>query len=221
MFILVTFVVPKFGQIFEDLNQPMPVMTRIIVQVSMFLHDWWLVMTLGIIGLSAAAWFYLRTPGGRAWRDEAVLNIPWAGPMVKRIEIGRFSRTLSTLLESGVPILKGISLSKEVVSNGVIRRAIDDLYVGVRQGKGMSQLIKTMPVFPPLMVHLVALGEETGALGPMLLKVADEMEDKVRSDTRLYLSLVEPVTIVIMGILIGGIILSMLLAIFGINDISF
>ncbi len=221
VFILVTFVVPKFGQIFEDLNQPMPVMTRIIVQVSMFLQNWWWIMTLGAIGLSAAAWAYLKTPQGIAWRDETVLNIPWVGPMIKRVEIGRFSRTLGTLIESGVPILKGITLSKEVVSNRVIRQSIDELYVGVRQGKGMSQLIKKMSVFPLLMVHLVAIGEETGGLGPMLLKVADDLEDKVRSDTRLYLSLVEPLTIVIMGLIIGGIILSMLLAIFGINEISF
>ncbi len=221
VFILVTFVVPKFGQIFEDLNQPMPLMTRIIVQFSMFLQHWWWAIATLLIIFSASVYSYMKTPQGRIWWDESILRLPLAGPMVKRVEIGRLARTLGTLIESGVPILKGISLSKEVVANTVIRQAIDDLYVGVRQGKSMSQLMKKAGVFPPLVVHLVAIGEETGAMGPMLLKVADDLEKKVRSDTKLYLSLIEPVTIVVMGLIIGGIILSMLMAIFGINEISF
>lgn len=219
--VLVTFVVPKFGQIFEDLNQPMPLMTRVIVRSSTFLRDWGWVVGCVLVTLSLGGYRYVKTPRGRAWWDEKVLRLPAAGSMVRWVEIGRLARTLGTLIESGVPILKSISLSKEVVGNSVIRRAMDEVYLGVRQGKGMSKLMKDSHVFPPLVVHLVAIGEETGAMGPMLLKVADDLEEKVRAKTKLYLSLIEPVTIVVMGLLIGGIILSMLMAIFGINDVTF
>ncbi len=219
--ILVTFVVPKFAQIFEDLDQEMPLVTKIIVGISLFLQNWWWAIFITVLFCVIGAWSYLRTPEGKKWWDRTVLRLPLAGPMVRRIELGRLSRTLGTLIESGVPILKGISLSKEVVSNSLIKQAVDELYVGVRQGKSMSQLMKKTGVFPSLMVHLVAIGEETGAMGPMLLKVADDLEEKVRHDTKVFLSLVEPVTIVFMGILIGGIILSMLMAIFGINDVGF
>jgi len=220
VFILVTFVVPKFGQIFEDLNQPMPMATKLIVAASMFLQSWWWLLTLIILLLSAGFYSYIKSPEGSVWWDKVVLRLPLAGAMLLRIELGRLARTLGTLLESGVPILKGISLSGEVVSNSVIRSAVEDLYKGVRQGKSLSQLMKQTKVFPSLMVHLVAIGEETGAMGPMLLKIADDLEEKVQHDTKVYLSLVEPITIVLMGIIIGGIILSMLLAIFGINDVA-
>lgn len=220
VFILVTFVVPKFGQIFEDLNQPMPLATKFIVGASMFLQSWWWLLGLVILVLSIGFYSYIKSPEGRAWWDRAVLRLPLAGAMLLKIELGRLARTLGTLLESGVPILKGISLSGEVVSNSVIRSAVDDLYKGVRQGKSLSQLMKQAKVFPSLMVHLVAVGEETGAMGPMLLKIADDLEERVQHDTKVYLSLVEPITIVLMGIIIGGIILSMLLAIFGINDVA-
>ncbi len=211
---------PKFGQIFEDMNQPMPLVTKFIVEASMFLQSWWWLLFLIFLVLCTGFYSYIKSPDGRAWWDRTVLRLPLAGSMLLKIELGRLSRTLGTLLESGVPILKGISLSSEVVANSVIRSAVDDLYKGVRQGKSLSQLMKSAKVFPSLMVHLVAIGEETGAMGPMLLKIADDLEEKVQHDTKVYLAMVEPVTIVLMGIIIGGIILSMLLAIFGINDIT-
>ena len=147
--------------------------------------------------------------------------MPLVGPFVRQIELGRFARTLGTLLESGVPILKGISLSGEVVGNTVIRDAVRELYAGIRQGKSLSLLMKKSRVFPPLMIHLVSVGEETGGLSRMLLKVADDFDEQVQSDTKLFLSMLEPITIVVMGIIIGGIIFSMLMAIFGINDVTF
>ncbi len=220
VFILITFVVPKFGQIFYDLDQPMPAMTKFIVEVSMVLQSWWWLALLIIVGSASGFYSYIRSPDGRLWWDRTVLKLPLAGPMLLKIELGRMTRTLGTLLGSGVPILKGISLSGEVVGNSVIRGAVEDLYRGVRQGKSPSQLMKQSAIFPSLMVHFVGIGEETGEMGPMLLKIADDFEEKVQHDTKVYLALVEPITIVLMGIIMGGIILSMLLAIFGINDVA-
>ena len=221
IFILVTFVVPKFGQIFEDLNQPMPFMTLVIVRASIFLQRFWWVF----LGLTGALYILLRiklnTPEGRSLFDKYVLKTPIAGHLIRFIEFGRMARTLGTLLESGIPILKGISLSKEVLANSVLKSSLDDIYKGVRQGKSMSLLMKQNPLFPSLMVHMVAVGEETGSLGQMLLKVADDFDEKIQSRTKMLLSLIEPLTIVFMGVIIGGIIVSMLLAIFGINDVQF
>jgi len=220
IFVLVTFVVPKFGQIFEDLNQPMPLPTQMIVSFSDFAKSWWWVLVLaggaGFIAFSS----FLKTRDGKTRWDRFVLRIPFAGPMILRIELGRLCRTLGTLLESGVPILKGISLAREVVSNTVIRESLDEIYKGVRQGQSLSGLMKRGRIYPPLIVNLVSIGEETGAMDAMLLKIADDLDARIQHDTKVYLSLVEPLTIVVMGLVIGGIILSMLLAVFGINDVA-
>jgi type II secretion system protein F len=218
--ILITFVVPKFGEIFNDLNQPMPLMTRIIVDASSFIRSWWWLIIIVITMLCGGFYAYIQSPQGRTWWHHILLRMPLAGNMVTNIQISRFARTLGTLIESGVPILKGIALSGDVVTNTVIKNAVKELYRGVRQGKNLSRLMKHTGVFPSIMVHLVAVGEETGAMGEMLIKIADDLDDKIQSDTKVYLSLVEPVTIVLMGVLIGGIILSMLMAIFGINDVA-
>lgn len=221
VFILVTFVVPRFGQIFYDLNQPMPFMTLVIVKASAFIQRFWWVFALSVAASALFLKVKLSNPEGRRAFDAYILKIPIAGAMVRFIEYGRMARTLGTLIESGIPILKGISLSREVVANSVLKASLDEIYKGVRQGKSMSLLMRKDPVFPSLMVHMVAVGEETGALGQMLLKVADDFDERIQSRTRMLLSLIEPVTIVFMGVIIGGIILSMLLAIFGINDVQF
>ncbi len=221
VFILVTFVVPKFGQIFQDLNQPMPFMTKLILNASVFLQEWWWLIFLVIFSSILLFRFQVRKPEGKIWWDDFKLRLPIVGKFIRQVELGRFARTLGTLLESGVPILKGISLAADVVGNTIIKKAVQELYTGVRQGKSLSLLMKKSPVFPSLMIHLVSVGEETGGLARMLLKIADDFDDQVQSDTKIFLNMLEPITIVIMGIVIGGIIMSMLLAIFGINDVSF
>ncbi len=218
--ILITFVVPKFGEIFSDLNQPMPMMTQMIVDISSAIRKWWWLMLLVSMVFFGGFYRYVKSEAGRLWWDQVVLRLPLAGTMVSNIQISRFARTLGTLIESGVPILKGIALAGDVVTSTVIQDAVKELYRGVRQGRNLSRLMKQTGVFPSIMVHLVAVGEETGSMGEMLIKIADDLDDKIQSDTRVYLALVEPVTIVLMGILIGGIILSMLMAIFGINDVA-
>ncbi|RUM87527.1 MAG: type II secretion system protein GspF [Thermodesulfatator sp.] len=221
VFILVTFVVPKFGQIFQDLNQPMPLMTRLILDASLFLQQWWWLIFLILLLAYMLFRFQINTPEGRARWDELKLRLPLMSKFIKQVELGRFARTLGTLLESGVPILKGISLASEVVGNTVIKQAVQELYKGVRQGKSLSLLMRKSGIFPSLMIHLVSVGEETGGLPRMLLKIADDFDDQVQSETKIFLNMLEPITIVVMGVVIGGIIMSMLLAIFGINDVSF
>ncbi len=220
VFVLVTFVVPKFGQIFEDMNQPVPFATAVIIDASTFLRRWWWLIAIVLGTAVTAFWSWIKSPDGREQWNRIVLKLPIAGPFVRTVQMSRLFRTLGTLLESGVPILKGISLAAEVITNSVIRKSMEEVYRGVRQGRSLSHLMKSSGEFPSLVVHLVAVGEETGALSKMLLKIADDMDSKIQNDTKMYLSMVEPVTIVLMGLVIGGIILSMLMAIFGINDIA-
>lgn len=218
--ILVTFVVPKFGQIFKDLNQPMPLATELIVNISSFIKDWWWLITGFLAVLVSGIYTSFHNPNSRIWWDKTLLRLPLAGGMLLRMELARLTRTLGTLLESGVPILSSISLASDVLENSQIRGQMEVMYKGVKQGRALSQIMKQSNLFPPLVVHLISIGEETGDMGKMLLKIADDLEEKIQHDTKLYLSMVEPVTIIFMGLLIGGIILSMLLAIFGINDVS-
>jgi len=221
IFVLITFVVPKFGQIFEDMNQPMPLMTQLLVNFSSLIKSWWWIIFIFITGSFIYFQQVIKSREGKIWWDQFKLKTPLFGDMLLRIELGRFSRTLGTLIESGVPILRGISLSSEVISNVILKEKFDEIYKGIKQGKALSQLMKKAAVFPSIVVHLVTIGEETGAIGDMFLKIADDLEEKVQNDTKMYLSMIEPLTIVVMGLIIGGIIMSMLLAIFGINDVSF
>ncbi len=219
--VMVTFVVPKFGQIFEDMNQPMPLMTKIVINSSQFIQKWWWLIFITITGGIMYLQYFIKSKEGRIWWDQFKLKTPFLGKMILRVELGRFSRTLGTLIESGVPILRGISLSSEVISNVILKEKFDEIYKGIKQGKSLSQLMKKTAMFPSIVIHLVTIGEETGAIGEMFLKIADDLEEKVQNDTKMYLAMVEPLTILVMGVLLGGIIMSMLLAIFGINDISF
>lgn len=219
--IMVTFVVPKFGQIFADMNQPMPFMTQMVVNFSQFIKKWWWFIFISITGSILYIQHFIKSKEGRIWWDSFKLKAPFLGVMILRIEIGRFSRTLGTLIESGVPILRGISLSSEVISNVILKEKFDEIYKGIKQGKSLSQLMKKTGMFPSIVVHLVTIGEETGAIGEMFIKIADDLEDRAQNDTKMYLAMVEPLTILIMGAVLSVIIMSMLLAIFGINDVSF
>nr|WP_246325202.1 type II secretion system F family protein [Dissulfurirhabdus thermomarina] len=219
--VLVVVIVPRFADIFSDLGQPVPTATAVVFGVSRFLRAWGWLIVLGAAAAGAGAWAWFRTPEGRAWAGRAVLRVPVAAGVVQRIEFGRFARTLGTLLDSGVPILKGISLAGEVLANPVFREAAAALYKGVRQGKSPSQVMRATGVFPPVMVHLAAIGEETGELGAMLLRIADDMDEKAQQEIRVTMAVAGPAAIVLIGLLVGAVVVAMLLAVFGINDVAF
>lgn len=137
------------------------------------------------------------------------------------VELARMARTLGTLLQSGVPLLKSLSIARAVARNVVVKEALQEIHERVQQGMAMSALMRQSSVFPAMMVHMTAIGEETGELGRILGAVADNLEKEIQSKTKAALALLEPVVIVGMGVLIGGMVISMLLAIFGIHEISF
>ena len=215
------FVVPRFESIFNDLGVKVPFSTRILIHLSNIVKQWWWLLPLfgGVVFLLLRR--FLRSPFGKEKLDNFVIKSPIFGNLIIEIQVSRFARTLGTLILSGVPLLKALSIVSEVVGNQLIRKAIEKIYEKVREGKRISALMNEEKIFPPIAVQMAAVGEETGKIGEMLLGISEELDSKVQARMKMYLSLLEPMTILLMGLIIGGIVISMLTAIFGINEIQF
>ena len=216
---LLTFVIPRFAEIFGDLGQAIPLPTQILLTVSQALTDYWwglaLLALAGLLGLRIV----LATGEGRLAWDRARLRLPLVGEVALKLEVARFARTLGTLLRSGVPMLGALEVVKEMLANQLLARALEQVSMGVKQGAGLSAPMGQSGVFPPLALHMVRVGEETGRLEEMLLKVAESFEADVRSAVKRLIGLLEPAIILTMGLLVGFVVVAMLMAIFSINEI--
>ena len=219
--ILLTFVIPKFSVIFSDMGQTIPLSTRFLLGFSEILRVYW----WAIIGVSAAGYLFLRryagTRAGRIKIDKYKMKLPVSGELVKKIETARFTRTLGTLMKSGVPILQALLLVKDIIGNRVIAKSIEDIYERVKKGESLSKPVSDSGVFPSLAIEMITVGEETGKLDEMLLKVADNYEKIVRNMVKKFISFLEPAMILVMGLVVGFIVISMLMAIFSINEMPF
>ncbi len=219
--ILFYFVIPKFASIFEDVGAAIPPATLALLTVSNFTRSyWWAVLLALAIGfLSFRAW--TKTPkGSRIW-DTIKLRIPLFGPTILKIEVARFARTLGTLITSAVPLIAGVRIVQDIATNQIVSEAIAKIAAGAKRGEGVSKPMRDAAVFPGLAVHLVEVGEETGRLDAMLLQIADVYEKDVRNSVKALTAVFEPVIILVMGVLIGAVVLSILTAIFSINEIGF
>jgi len=219
--ILMTFVIPRFARIFSDMGQAIPLSTQIMLSISYSIKSYWW------IGLGIILMIYL---GLRIYNQDEERRLRWdkfklrwvaIGDLIKKVEVARFSRTLGTLIQSGVSILPALNLVKEISQNRVISRSIAYVHDRLREGKAISKSLEEAEVFPPLAVHLISVGEETGKLDAMLIKVAESYEENVRNTIKRFVSLLEPLIILVMGAVVGFIVISMLLAIFSINEIPF
>lgn len=215
------FVIPKFAVIFEELGPKVPWTTAALIGASdAFRRFWWAGLLAAVAGVWGI-WVFARHPKNRALLDLFLLHVPVLGPLMSAVELGRLTRTLGTLTVSGVPLLKSLTIVQGVVRNSVIQQALTVVYQKVQQGKPLSALWRESGVFPARVVHMTAIGEETGHLGEMLLSVADDLDRDVQVRTRAVLALLEPVIIVVMGVLIGAIVVSMLTAVMGLQELSF
>ncbi|MBN1297609.1 type II secretion system F family protein [bacterium] len=216
--LMVTFVLPKFTVIFDSMGADLPLPTKILVNAVNFIkHSWYFI--LGAIVLLVAVFKqYINTREGRLKWDDLKLKLPMIGKLLLKIEIARFSRTLGTLVRSGVPILQALSIVKETVTNQVIADSLLSVYSKLKEGGGLANPLRETGCFPPLAVHMIAVGEETGSFETMLIKVADTYESDVRVTIKRVMAAIEPALIVIMGALIGFIVLSMLMAVFSVAD---
>ncbi len=219
--ILVTFVIPRFAKIFSDMGQAIPLPTQIVLLFSQFVRGYWWVV-LGMIALIYYGLKMYKKDEERKWKwDRYKLRWAAVGDLITKVEVARFARTLGTLLQSGISILPAFNLVKEISQNEAISRAIANVHDRLREGKGMSKSLEETGVFPPLAVHMIGVGEETGRLDEMLVKVAETYEENVRTTVKRVVSLIEPLILLVMGAIVGFIVLSILLAISSITEVSF
>lgn len=208
-------VIPTFATLFEGLGASLPLPTRITIALSNFIGSWWWLIFLAI-GLSMFLLNrYHKTERGRRHIDLIMLKLPVLGGVLKKIAVARFCRTLGTLVSSGVPILEGLEITARTSGNAIVEDAIMDTRRSVEEGKTIAEpLKKHEKVFPPMVVQMVGVGEQTGALETMLSKIADFYEDEVDEATANLLALLEPVMILFLGVVIGGIVISMYMPMF-------
>ena len=216
--VIMIVVIPQFQNIFLGLLGPgelLPLPTRIVVGISNFLAGWGgLAMLATIIGTSVAIHFYYRTPGGRKNIDRLLLKLPIIGDIFRKIAVSRFSRTLSTLLSSGVPILQSLDITARTAGNVIIEEAITKVRQGVERGESFVDPLKATDVFPNMVAQMIGIGEQTGALDAMLGKIADFYEQEVDSAIANLLTLIEPLLIGFLGVTIGSIVIAMYLPLF-------
>lgn len=219
--VLFVYVIPKFSLIFKDINQALPWMTLLLINFSYALSRYgWAALLLIVIGAVAGA-FYIRNPEGRLRWDRWRLRLWVLGDLLCKLEVARFTTTLAALLKGGVPLLEALGTVQGVVANRVLAQAIAEVQKRVREGKGMVGPLTESGVFPDLALHMIAVGEETGRLETMLVTVAEHYDQEVKRATKRLMSLLEPALILGMGLVVGVVVISMLMAIFSINDLPF
>ncbi|RJQ50342.1 MAG: type II secretion system F family protein [Nitrospiraceae bacterium] len=219
--VLLTFVVPQFAKIFTDMGSDLPLPTVILLAVSGTLVKYWWMILILVTAVAVLMKRYFRSEDGRRTWDRMKFNLPVFGKLFKETAVSRFARTLGTLLGSGVPIMNALQIVKGTLGSDRISEIIADVRESVRKGRGLSEPLRKSDIIPPLAVHMVTVGEETGRLDEMLIKIADRFDLEVRTTVKRLLSLLEPVLILVMGIMVGFIVIAMLTAIFSINELPF
>lgn len=212
--VLMTFVIPRIVSIFDELNQTLPLMTRILRSVSGFIGQYWYVVIAGVAALVFLIKRYRATDSGRLQIDHLLLKVPILGDVLLKREIALFTRTLGSLLRNGVPILSALGIASEVLTNKIVRNEIERVPEGITQGGGMAGSLRQSVFFPPVVTNMIAIGEETGNLPGVLLKVASTYEAQVDRSVKTLTSIIEPIIILVMGLFVGFVVISMLLPIF-------
>ncbi len=218
LFFLIAFIVPNITKIFSEMHQVLPLPTIILISASNFLKSFWWVLLLCLAGLIL---FLKKAAGkakGRAIWDRIKLSAPVAGALTNKVAVSRFSRTLGTLLQNGVPLLSALQIVRNIVNNTLIGKVIDDAVEEIRTGKSLAAALGRSRWFPPVAVQMISVGEQSGELENMLNRVADIYEREVESQTLAMTSMLEPVMILVMGLVVGFVVISILLPIFEMNQ---
>ncbi|MCK8496240.1 MULTISPECIES: type II secretion system inner membrane protein GspF [Myxococcus] len=215
---LMVFVVPKVTKIFETMKATLPLSTRMLIATSNFFQDWWFIAVPVMV---LCGWLFMRwtvSPKGKPKWDRFTLKAPVVGNLVRLLSISRFARTLSTLLKSGVPLLAAMDIVKAVMTNTVLAEVVEKARDSIREGESIANPLKRSGEFPPLVYHMVAIGERSGQLEEMLTNVADNYETQVNVRIGALTSLLEPLLIVVMGAVIAFVALSILMPILQVNS---
>jgi type IV pilus assembly protein PilC len=215
IFLLLWKVVPIFATLFAGLGVTLPLPTKIVIAMSNFVGSYFgLLIVAGIIGgiFALKAWY--GTPTGKYVLDSIVLKLPVLGLLMRKIAVARFTRTLGTLIASGVPILEGLDITAKTSGNAVVERALQKVRKALEEGKSLTEPLKESNVFPGMVTQMIAVGEQTGAMDAMLQKIADFYEEEVDSAVKDLLTAMEPIMIVFLGVVVGGVVISMYLPLF-------
>jgi type IV pilus assembly protein PilC len=211
---MLIFIIPTFARMFTAFGGDLPLPTKIVMGLSSFLRSYWWVMLGSIVGFAFALRRYYNTERGRMEIDKLLLRVPVLGDVIRKGAVARFTRTLGTLISSGVPILTGLEITARTAGNRVVQEAIMAARASIREGETISAPLKQSNVFPPMVVQMISVGEETGALDDMLTRIADFYDSEVDTAVDALTSLIEPVMIVFMGAVVGGMVIAMYLPMF-------
>jgi len=211
MAFLMVFIVPKFQSIFHDMlgDKPLPAITEFVISISNFMQNHWLLLLGGIFALIFGFKSFARTSGGRAVIDRLALRAPLFGNLTRKSSISRFARTLGTLVTSGVPILQALNITRETADNTVIANAITQVHDSVKEGESIVQPLEASGAFPPMVISMIDVGEETGQLPEMLLKIAEVYDDEVDTAVAGLTSMLEPIMIVMLAVIVGTIVIAL------------
>ncbi len=217
---LLTFVIPTFKTIFANFNSALPAPTQALLDVSDFLRQHFLIVGAIPVALWIAFKRFHETPYGHKWVDAQLLKLPMFGLLLKKFAVARFARTLGTLVKSGVPILQALETVAQTAGNVIISEAILSARQTIREGGHLSDPLKKSGIFPTMVTSMISVGEETGSLDQMLQKIADFYDGEVDTAVKGLTSMIEPIVIVIMGIIIGSIVIAMFLPMFDMGELA-
>ena len=221
LLVLLTFVVPQFQEMFESAGKELPLPTQIVIGISEFLQKYWWLIVVGVVGIVSYMKYQLSDSERRYLWDRRFLDLPFAGDLIRKIEVASFSRTLGTLLGNGVSLLSALTIVKETMNNKILAEKVAEAADNLKEGGDMSGPLIGSGQFPKMATQMIQLGEETGSLEEMLERVATTYDHEIKITIERLLTMLEPVLIVGLGLVIAGIIISILMAILSVNDLAF
>jgi len=218
--VLIIFVIPVFADMFADFGAKLPAPTQMLIDLSAFMSSYWWAIAIGLVGVWILAKKYISTPVGRAQKDRLLVRAPIFGPLVHKITLSRFCRTYATLIRSGVPILRTLEIVAAASNKVQVEEACGEIAKHVSQGGQVSEILASNTFFPPMMKHMVKAGESTGNVDGMMNKIADFYDTECEATVAALTSLIEPLLIVFLGVVVGGIVMAMFLPIFQLGVVA-
>jgi len=216
---LMIFVIPTITNIFTEMNQQLPFLTHMLISTSQFLKEFWFFIAIGLFCLYQIIHHYINTESGRRMKDMLALKVPFLGDLFKKIAVARFAQTMGTLVGGGLPILDALRIARHIVGNEVMAKAIDRVASSVQAGEAIAPPLKREGIFPPIVIHMISVGEKSGQMEEMLQKVEEAYTGEVQATISGLTSILEPLIILFMGVIVGLIVMSILWPIFEINQL--
>jgi len=211
---LLVFALPSFASMFESVGSDLPFMTKIVIMISDALRNYWLIWIVVVVVIVVAFKQYTKTPKGLYNWHKLLLSLPVFGMLNRKVTVSRFTRTLGTLLSSGVPVMQALEVTGKASGNSVVEKAVESVRVSIREGESISVPMEASGIFPPMVTQMIAVGEETGSLDAMLKKISDFYDMEVEATLDSLTSLIEPLLMAFMGVMVGFIVIAMYLPLF-------